>query len=533
MQHLMRRLLTLAMAAALILGMASPDDRVNADAVNENLIWNGGFEAYKEGWEDWGATTVVEDGASHMRALQIGLGDAGSEGGMAWYIEAKPNDTFKIGGWGKASAGEVGILGIKSLGDNGPIAGGAKELHYTASDYEYREISFTAVPGTTAIMVYLYKNPGPGYVFFDDIAAYPTTPGDPNQPPQEEAVYIHNHAYLPEDWFYLPQTDRQIREYVNQLKQYYIEYQFANIGFLREDGTLDPNQSKELGHWIKVSRETDPDQKIIAWINADTVRHVHVGTEEHPAGEEDKQAMHQRIIQSVKNAVDIGFLYDGRYYKVDGIQFDIEPLRAKWKDDPELLTLLQGIRQAVGPDVHLSIAGPAWDIVWSNDYITRLANIMDMLNPMIYDTNGPDSWKPTVTQTAEEYEELWKNTALRYSNAIAASSNPDCQFSPIMPAYETKGYLETDPDAPEYGEFVIYHDPSIENIYHAARGLKQAIAEGADVYGSGIFWWGTFIMTEPDPRDHQDYSHAREWWLTEWVNNSTSSNPPTPTEINS
>jgi hypothetical protein len=327
--------------------------------------------------------------------------------------------------------------------------------------------------------------------------------------------YVHNHAYLPEGWLFMPRTDSFISDNVKQMKKYSIEYQFNNIGTLKEDGTIDMNQIQEFGHWIKVSRETDPNQKIIAWINGNTVKHVHGGTE-----------IRNHIVNSLKNMIETGFLYNGTYYKVDGIQFDLEPLRARWKDDPELLSLLQAVRQAVGPKVHLSIATTVWDNVWSNDYISKIAGVVDMLNPMIYDTQGPDSWKPWITRTGQEYEQLWKNTALRYSAAIAASNNPNCQLAPTMPAYDKRGYWDTDPSSPDYNTYIVYHDPYIENIYHAARGLKQAISEGAKVYNSGIFYWENFIINGPDPRDNQDYSHARGWWLTEWVHNSESHDIP-------
>jgi hypothetical protein len=90
-----------------------------------------------------------------------------------------------------------------------------------------------------------------------------------------------------------------------------------------------------------------------------------------------------------------------------------------------------------------------------------------------------------------------------------------------MPAYDKRGYWEG-------SEYIVYHDPFIENVYHAARGLKQAIAEGAKVYGSGIFYWELFALDHVDPKDNQDYSHARNWWMTEWVNNETSFDIPQP-----
>ncbi|QGQ98363.1 hypothetical protein EHS13_27500 [Paenibacillus psychroresistens] len=528
-----KKLLTVLLLICLMLQLVTVSSSASADGVN--LVADGGFELGGANWEDWGLTTIVTDQVhGGSKAAKIGTGGQEDEGGMAWYVDdVSGGQTFTISGWGKTTLGETAIIGVKSL--NGPaIAGSTATLTFTGQAYEQKSISYTAAAGATQLLIYIYKNGGAGYAYLDDIsvnletATTPTSTPTPLGPtptpiasePTPTPANPHNHAYLPEDWFFNPQSDQAIFNRVNQLKDYSIEYQFANIGSLKADGTLNSTQSEELGHWIKVSHEADPNQKVIAWINGNTETHLHVGTEQ------EKAAMHTTIINSLKNMIDTGYLYKGTYYKVDGIQFDIEPLRATWKDDPDLVVLLQGIRDAVGPNVHLSIATPAWDSVWSNEYITRISNIMDMLNPMIYDAVGPDSWKPYVVQTPEEYQALWKSTALRYSAAIGASDNPDCQYAPIMAAYDTKGYTETNPNDPEFGKFIKYHDPFIENIYNAAKGLKQAVAEGANVYGSGIFWWGTFIMTNPDPRDNQDYSHARNWWITDWVRNGESTDLP-------
>ncbi|MFD0714763.1 S-layer homology domain-containing protein [Paenibacillus sp. GCM10027626] len=481
-----------------VLGIAGA---VNAADEGENRIENGKFEAGKNGWEDWGNTEIVADPLNGQggNAVKIGTG----EGGMGYYINAAPGESYVISGWGRSEAEDTpAILAVKSLGGQGN--GSPKSINYTNTDYEYKSVSYTVPEGATELLVYVYKNEGSGgSAYLADIRAV-------RQQAQQQQV--HNHAYLPEEWIFQSQTDQFIAAKVNEMKAYAIEYQFNNIGTLRDDGTIDREQITDFGHWIKVSRETDPNQKIIAWINGNTTLHAHTTPEKR-----------KTIVASLKAMVEEGFQYEGVFYKVDGIQFDIEPLRAVWKDDPELLALMKDIRAAVGPEVHLSMATPAFEIVWSDAYISQMAEVMDMLNPMIYDTQGPDSWKPYVTQTGEEYEQLWKNTALRYSAAIAASGNPDCQYAPIIPAYDKKGYWDDEED-----KYIVYHEPFIENVYHAARGLKQAMGEGANVYGSGIFWWELFISDTPDPRDNQDYSHARGWWLTEWVNQGESDDLPQP-----
>lgn len=473
----------------------------STELTGANLVENGRFQNGLNGWEDWGNTAVLEQtvNGQSMNAVKIGE----DEGGMGYYISSQPGETYELSGWGKAESASVpAMLIVKSLSGHNKILA---QLDFTGSQYEKGVKTFTVPQGVTELIVYVYKNPGEGFGYVTDISVVPSA--------AEPAKQVHNHAYLPEEWISDPQTDAFIAAKVNEMKSYAIEYQFNNIGTLQEDGSINLDNIKEFGHWIKVSRETDPNQKIIAWVNGSTTEHAQ-------APDSD---LRQTIIDSVSNLVKNGLEYQGKIYKVDGVHFDIEPLRSQWKDDPQLLSLMQDVRSALGANVHLSIAAPAWDVVWSNGYITQMANVVDMLNPMIYDTQGHVSDKPYITETKTEYEQLWKKAALRYSAAIAASSNPDCQYAPIMPAYERKGEWNE-----KFNQYVIHHDPFIENIYHAARGLKQAMAEGANVYGSGVFWWELFISQTPDPRDNQDYSHARGWWMTEWVNQGVSTDIPAP-----
>ncbi|HEX3040165.1 MAG TPA: Ig-like domain-containing protein, partial [Caproiciproducens sp.] len=86
--------------------------------------------------------------------------------------------------------------------------------------------------------------------------------------------------------------------------------------------------------------------------------------------------------------------------------------------------------------------------------------------------------------------------------------NKDCQLNPTMPIYEKTAY----------------HNPAIENIPNEAKGITQAVSEGAKVYGSGVFWWGNFVSVPRDTRDGQDYAKDRKWWLDDWVNLGSSSN---------
>lgn len=327
-----------------------------------------------------------------------------------------------------------------------------------------------------------------------DLTEYPPMTGIS----ASEPINKHNFAYLQiaemNDKRAL--TDESVRDFVQQLEDFAIEYQFCDVGYFDANGKM-PQSEKDIAlthQWIEVSRKYKPNQKIIATINGSLWDHV-------IKSEEIRQSIADECARLIN---EFGF---------DGIQVDMEPFRKEHNNDQ--IDLLYKIRLAIGEDKHLSIATAASEHHLPHEAIIEIANIVDMINPMLYDANGPGAGD---ISTAEEYIEFWRVNVLRYSKAIEESDNKDCQLSPTMPVYDTKGYPSSPgwPD-PESG-MIMYHLPEIENIKNAATGLRQAIAQGAKVYGSGIFWWGCFTSVQYDPRDGQDYAKDRKWWMEEWVN---------------
>jgi hypothetical protein len=334
----------------------------------------------------------------------------------------------------------------------------------------------------------------------------------------DDARQVNNTAYLNSYWFdgTEPLTDEQMKERVLELQKYHIKYQLADIGILISsgnslNGTLPANGYKHLARWIKISRETAPDQKIVVavndgkrffWRNGKRVSNKNFGN-----------ATYNTNLRAVADKlVNQGLLYNGTLYKADGIQLDIEGFMP---NDQVLLATAKSVRTTLNDNAIYSIASPADQAVWSDAYNSEMAGIFNMLNPMMYDQMG---WGSPIV-SPESYQQLWKSTIVRYAHAIANSSHPDTMLNPTMPAYEKK--------VAEDG--TVYHDPDIENIFNAAQGLQLAREQLAldrtatpllnpnGVHGAGIFWWSSFILQGPDPRDGYDYGPDRQWWMEQWV----------------
>ncbi|MEF3302688.1 glycoside hydrolase family 18 protein [Paenibacillus sp. GYB003] len=335
------------------------------------------------------------------------------------------------------------------------------------------------------------------------------------EPPQRQ---VDNAAYLNSYWFSgaEPLTDEQMKERVLGLQQYRIRYQLADVGMLvsnggATNGTLPEGGYAELARWMKATRENAPDQRVVVTVS-DGTRY---------AWQDGRRVSNPTFGNDVYNAnlravadkfVNQGIPYEGKLYKADGIHLDIEGFLP---DDAVLLKTARHVRTVLNDEAIFSIAAPTDAAVWSDAYIREIAGVFNMIHPMMYDQMG---WGSPV-DSPETYRRFWETTIVRYARAIAQSARPSVKLVPTMPAYEKK--------TAEDG--TVYHDPAVEHIANAAAGLKLArdrlaLERTSDpridangVHGAGIFWWSTFILEEPDPRDGHDYAPDRQSWMDDWV----------------
>lgn len=146
-------------------------------AANTNLVTNGGFESNLASWSNWdGVTTVTSPVYEGSRAARLGTGESGA----GQIIDGiTPSTKYELSGAGEVSVtGETAILGVDCLDVNGVrLAGGKFELFYTTTAYTPKTLTFTTIPGTAKLQVYIYKNPNiGGYGYIDNIALTPATP---------------------------------------------------------------------------------------------------------------------------------------------------------------------------------------------------------------------------------------------------------------------------------------------------------------------------------------------------------------------
>ncbi|OWR28506.1 hypothetical protein CDO73_18325 [Saccharibacillus sp. O23] len=502
----MKRKLLVLLVILLIMGNDTFNDRTAEADANSNLLENGDFEK-GTAWEDWGGFSYVTDAAQAYqgkRAAKLTKSEGGA--GNLLTVAVKAGQTFVLSGYGRTvGQGQTALLGVECIDANGKkIPGGRSTVSFSKEDYQKKEIRFTAVPGTEKLLVYIYviEAVPDGAAYFDGIVLQSASSSCTAD------CRVDNATFLSQDWFDTKQAPADIEKYVAEMKQFRIKYQFADLGMLDDSGNLAPKNYAGLANWIKYSKTADPDQKVIVILNFNKRVIADSAGEQVPNAKFGTASFNANVDALADQLVNKGVSVDGVLYKADGVHIDFESFVT---DDPTLLQTLKYLRaHSLKNNAYFSISSPvdySATKTWTGAYIQKIAQVVNQINPMLYDQMG---WNSPIDDPVS-YEQFWKSEVLRYSKAIgsAGPSSTPSQLVPIAPAYERRLIKE---------HLIVYHDPYVENIASAVSGLKSAIAEGANVHGAAIFWWPTFAGHYPYLYPESYYLVDQENWTTLWVN---------------
>jgi hypothetical protein len=137
-----------------------------------NVLNNASFENVLTNWSDWGGL-ILDSTDAHTGNASLKISAA--DGGGAQEVVYSGQPTLTVGAWAKVSvAGEGAYFGVDCLDANGArIPDGHTSVGpVTSLTWSYIEAPITIVSGTVKLNVFVYHNPGPGSVSFDDIVLY-------------------------------------------------------------------------------------------------------------------------------------------------------------------------------------------------------------------------------------------------------------------------------------------------------------------------------------------------------------------------
>ena len=271
--------------------------------------------------------------------------------------------------------------------------------------------------------------------------------------PQQTSVQPHA-LWIGTEWTYAEQDADSINSLVSLLRQNQIGTVYAWVSYLQQDRTWRGAENFALVRQFASQLKTaDPDLKLYGWIS-------------YPADMDDDgyrlddEELRQNVADFSGSVVnELGY---------DGVFLNVEPV---WDGDEQFLALLRDVRTSIGDSAFLSVAVPPdWSpenagipvpplivpgTVWSSDYKKNVALLANQLTVMAYNSG---------LATPEDYSQWLAYQVQVYAKAINDIGGGTSLMIGI-PSYEAE------PPG---------HDPQVENVQSALRGVTSGLAQAGD-----------------------------------------------------
>ncbi len=242
-----------------------------------------------------------------------------------------------------------------------------------------------------------------------------------------------------DDWFERYQRDTQrfrnkaaLEKLAVNFSSQRFTYLFPHLCPCQRSGQIDSVDHDQVERFL----DHFPDQQVIPWIGGVLNEHCFL----------DNERWRKEFIHSTVALLD-------RHPRLAGVQINIEPLPS---GNTDFLQLLTELRAAMQKDKILSVAAyppptilhPFPSVHWEESYFRSVAERVDLLVPMMYDTS---------IRLPKFYQHLMKN----WTHQVLTWSG-ETQVLLGVPAYDDGG--------------ADYHDPRVENLEHSLHGIHAALA---------------------------------------------------------
>jgi hypothetical protein len=281
----------------------------------------------------------------------------------------------------------------------------------------------------------------------------------------------HNAAWLGVEWSMEPHSAVEIAALAEELQRQQIDTILVYVSYLKPIGEFNPTYD-HAREFVTALKQAAPQIEVQGWLGIPVK--VPAGTPIASGYVDLSDPATQRTIIDFSQMViqDLGF---------DGVHLDPEPVLS---GNADLLTILDEVRSAIGPEAHLSLAGreitpllPEADLVWNRwftwrgDYYRELARRVDQIAVMAYDSHAPIAW--------------WYEQWLRHQVVDLSNSLKDTTAQIYMGISISKEKSSS-------------HDPRVENMNNGLRGvingLNDADTQPGKITGVAIYpYWETTV----------------------------------------
>src|SRR5687768_3205840 len=207
------------------------------------------------------------------------------------------------------------------------------------------------------------------------------TPADFSNP---NCKFTQNAAWVSVDWTSKPIDEIAVKQLAENASSRNLKYLFPYASYLKSDGTFSASY-QYANEFVSTFRKSGKDTQILAWIGLPLANNRPIGVQ----GWVDlsDQNTREQIIQFITKLIEQS--------NFDGVHINAETVQ---NNDPDFLKLLYQVRQNIGKDKIISIAGSHWipdyvnilpiihDIRWTSSYYQEVGQRVDQIATMTYES---------------------------------------------------------------------------------------------------------------------------------------------------
>jgi Glycosyl hydrolases family 18 len=281
------------------------------------------------------------------------------------------------------------------------------------------------------------------------------TPADFSNP---NCKFTQNAAWVSVDWTSQPVDKIAVRQLAESAKSRNLKYLFPYVSYLKSDGSFSLSY-QYANEFISTFRKSNKDARILAWIGLPLANNRPIGVQGWV--NLSKQETREQIVQFIADLV--------KQSNFDGIHINAETVQ---NNDLYFLNLLDEVRQNIGKDKIISIAGSHW----VPDYVNILPIIRDFRWTSSYYQEVGQRVKQIATMTYDSYTfhpalyRLWMREQVKGISSSLENSDVGL-FIGISVSQEK----------------TLSHRPAVESLANGLAGLCAGITNSKTVQGVAIY----------------------------------------------
>ena len=281
------------------------------------------------------------------------------------------------------------------------------------------------------------------------------TPADFSHP---NCKFIQNAAWVSVDWTSQPVDGTAVRQLAESAEARNLKYLFPYVSYLKSDGSFSPSY-KYANIFVSTFRKFNKNTRMLAWIGLPLANNRPIGIQGWVdlSNEDTRKQIVRFIIDLIEQS------------DFDGVHLNAETVQ---NNDPYFLNLLDEVRQNIGKDKVISIAGSHWypdyisilpvirDFRWTSSYYQEVGQRVEQIATMTYDSY---TFHPALYR-------LWMREQVKGISSSLENSDVELLIGISVSREETRS-----------------HQPTVEDLANGLAGVCAELTSQKTVQGIAIY----------------------------------------------